>query len=429
MIEKDGINKKEEEKMRKNKREAGITLLALIITIIIIIILASITMNMAFGDNGLIQIARETKNDAEDSVSTQIDEMDGVIDTYMNSMAEGSNIPEPWHEDEEGNITNGIVTLQIGDYINYDCTDGAITKTYTSYESKNGYGDQTFSIEDYQYSWRILGVDGTGQLLLIAEDFVPPRTGGYTDATTGKKLYVIGSNKQETSDRTKNQTAYINVVDELNAICAIYGQGKGATGGRSITVEDINKVTGYNPNNVGVYDPKQTGNGIKYGEGGINEYEDTVTYYWEGDATPYVGASNGATGQVTGNHQYGFYWYDGTNWNSSPMSTTATTSSRKKIVSITGNYYNYYPNTLTNNKEGTVVGLDLTSTKYKMLFLNSNTSVTDSLSTYWLGNSHVYNNTSYLRYGIRCVYNGAVTGSILFGSHDYWGVCKKICVN
>ena len=47
--------------MRKNKREAGITLLALIITIIIIIILASITMNMAFGDNGLIQIARETK--------------------------------------------------------------------------------------------------------------------------------------------------------------------------------------------------------------------------------------------------------------------------------------------------------------------------------------------------------------------------------
>lgn len=42
------------------------------------------------------------------------------------------------------------------------------------------------------------------------------------------------------------------------------------------------------------------------------------------------------------------------------------------------------------------------------------------MSTYWLGNSHVYNNTSYLRYGIRCVYNGAVTGSILFGSHDYW---------
>ena len=43
---------------RSNKRETrekGITLLALVVAIIIIIILSAITINMAFGDNGLIK--------------------------------------------------------------------------------------------------------------------------------------------------------------------------------------------------------------------------------------------------------------------------------------------------------------------------------------------------------------------------------------
>ena len=50
------------------KGEKGITLLVLVITIIIIIILATVTINMALGDNGLINLARQTKNEAEDSI-------------------------------------------------------------------------------------------------------------------------------------------------------------------------------------------------------------------------------------------------------------------------------------------------------------------------------------------------------------------------
>ena len=47
--------------MLKNKSEQGITLVALVITIIIIIILATVAINFAFGNNGLIKRASDAK--------------------------------------------------------------------------------------------------------------------------------------------------------------------------------------------------------------------------------------------------------------------------------------------------------------------------------------------------------------------------------
>ena len=46
---------------RKILGETGITLLALVITIVIIIILATITINMALGDNGLVEKVKKSK--------------------------------------------------------------------------------------------------------------------------------------------------------------------------------------------------------------------------------------------------------------------------------------------------------------------------------------------------------------------------------
>ena len=44
------------------KSSFGITLIALVITIVILIILATITVNLAFGEGGIIQRAQESKN-------------------------------------------------------------------------------------------------------------------------------------------------------------------------------------------------------------------------------------------------------------------------------------------------------------------------------------------------------------------------------
>lgn len=184
-------------------------------------------------------------------------------------------------------------------------------------------------------------------------------------------------------------------------------------------MEDINKITGYNPNNVGVYDPNQTGTGTKYAVGALNEYENKVTYYWDGTNYPYYIATNGVTGNLTSSHNnslYGnsFYWYDSNSgWKSSQYTST---TNRQEITTLESNYYSYYPNTLTSSSSGTTVGIDTTSTAYKMLFTNSSTGAYTSGSgsttgfIYWLGSLYVYTNTDVINFGVRTAGNGNVAG-------------------
>ncbi len=279
------------------RKDTGITLMALVITILIIIILATVAINLAFGDNGLIKRAEDARDYyANDTAYT--DESLANMDAYISEMLKEN----AWRYDEEGNVTNGEVTLAIGDYVNYDCTTS--DAVYESLEENNGYGLQTFTASEYQYGWRVLGADEeTGELLLLAEDLVPLE-GGYTNPTSGRTEFYL-----------KGQSGVENGISELENICAIYGNGEGATGARSINVDDVNKITGYNPNNVGVYDPEQTGNGTKYGAGYLYEYGNRVTYYWDGTNYPYYRATNGLDGNLTENHNNGsfgnsFYWYD-----------------------------------------------------------------------------------------------------------------------
>ena len=132
--EKNAKNKNLKEKLELQAKSAkslksarGITLVALVITIIIIIILATITMNMAFGDNGLIKQAQLAKDMAANSVITEQEGMNSLMQEYANVMAEDSEIPDPeipfepqpTPEPEQGeteltedDITNGVIEIK-----------------------------------------------------------------------------------------------------------------------------------------------------------------------------------------------------------------------------------------------------------------------------------------------------------------------------
>ena len=65
------IQKKSEKEVQrkmktKNKRnylkETGITLIALVVTIVVLLILAGVSINALFGDNGIIEKAKEAQN-------------------------------------------------------------------------------------------------------------------------------------------------------------------------------------------------------------------------------------------------------------------------------------------------------------------------------------------------------------------------------
>ena len=127
----------------------------------------------------------------------------------------------------------------IGDYVNYDANSGLVTPlTYTTKESVTGHSTvSTYSSSD-TIKWRVLSVDkDSGKVELIA-------------ASNLKTLYL------------KGKEGYINSENILNDIGAIYGKGKGAVGGRSVNIGDIEKYSSYDPYTYNSY----------------KNYEETITY-------------------------------------------------------------------------------------------------------------------------------------------------------
>ena len=108
--------KLQDKSTKRLKNVQGITLVALVITIVIIIILATITMNMAFGDNGLITQAQKAKDMATNSVIAEQEGMNSLMGEFDNLIPfEPQPTPEPEQgetELTEDDTTNGVIEIK-----------------------------------------------------------------------------------------------------------------------------------------------------------------------------------------------------------------------------------------------------------------------------------------------------------------------------
>ena len=97
--------------MKKDvKTQKGITLVALVITIIIIIILSTVTINMAFGENGLIKKAQLAKDMTQNAITSEQEETNALMQEYANMMEEDGEITVP----EETPSTDGSYSEEEG---------------------------------------------------------------------------------------------------------------------------------------------------------------------------------------------------------------------------------------------------------------------------------------------------------------------------
>ena len=364
----------------KGRKEKGITLIALVITIIVLLILAGVVIATLTGDNGILGKAKtaKTTNDEEkakeqikiavmgsygkdgelnyDDLTKNLGQigikdlpneasyplevtLDGVSAT-IEANGEVNFTTSGGYTQTGDTITSPDgKTMKVGDYVNYDPTleANASDLTYTSTADKTGTNsDQEFNATTYKsagYGWRVLGVKN-GKIRLISEEFIGPGT--YTDSS--RTYYNL-----------TGQKGYINGIEELNKISGIFGHGKGAEKATSITVEDINGITGYNPETA------------KYSQGNWNEYGNKVTYTrGEGSALS-SSATNGKTWSGT---QDTFYYYD-----KASKTFKALTSGN---IQITSTYYEYEPTTLgTDRYAKPSQGVDENGTFneiYKMIF-------------------------------------------------------------
>lgn len=348
------------------KSSNGITLIALVVTIIVLLILAGISISMLSGNNSILQKAGEAKekteratiienaqtdilgqiaeNKGRDITKVQLanilnkyflsidaalipDEISSTNDLELTTQDEKYKIylsqiynttfeiePAKWiYTHDTQTVAKGTLTLNIGDYINYTAP------IESGYDSKN--------------KWRVLGAEN-GQLLLVSESNVT---------------------SSQTLQRSSGPEQWLSVLNDVGEKCA---DNIKTENGRCLTVEDINKITGYNPLNTGVNDPELTGTGIPYSDRKLDQYGNKVTFSLK-------------NGKV---------WYQGDLANTTETQSTYTTfkligktNDISEPYTIENTYYQYYPGTLTSNSSGEKVGIPTgnTSAIWNMLFYNT----------------------------------------------------------
>ncbi len=411
----------------------GITLIALVITIIILLILAGITISAITGDNGLInntglakeetEIANEREivekatiqamgnnkygNLEESGLQEQLDKETGegkteatdigdvikviFIDSNRNYVVDkdGNVRNMTWWEttDEDGNnyVTNGEVTLQIGDYITYNANDNG-EYTYTAEAEKTDVSsgeDRTFS-SNYETTWRVLGIEHgvDGDNLMII-----PATPIQSTESTGLSL--------------RGAIGYCYGIEEIENICEIYGYGTGAISVRSMTIEDMNEITGYDPTN--------TGDGTVFREGELGEYLNEVICTREENWKTTLQGKNGSTGTF---EYSAFVCYDESSKNCKWLAIGES-------ITLTSTFYGYYPTTLTESQTGEIKGISTSSREYSMLFSDN--------KNYWLASSYILGGGTFTETGctgLHAVSNGKVStgrGEYAYGALLYAG--------
>ena len=403
--------------MKKLKSKNGITLIALIITIIILLILAMVTINILINqgiighannavrgyevseEKELIALAYQhykmdkvNNKDAEltvDGATTEweADENTWYIEftkTHHNySLTENGDIAttgERWKKNSDGELVKGDMTLKVGDYVDYDHTRDAdgnlLTTSYTSYAKSNASADknngrssgytenQSFNISDYTGGWRVLGIKN-GQIELISSTGIKPDESGYKLRSYEGLVYGVG---------------------ELNAICSIYGKGKGAKEARSISVEDVNRITGYNP--------QLTDTGHPYNKGKISEYGNKVTYKKTNGGAACV-CSNGADEEWEG---YGLQYLDDQQCKGAQLQEGET----KTFINT------LYFYSIGDKSKGSIKGIEDLGSAYELLFGEN----------YWLASRLIACQKGYINYYMMDVWGKSIQQGLNYNGYS-----------
>ena len=255
--------------------------------------------------------------------------------------------------------TDGTCTdethLHVGDYVDYNPGNN---KPVTVGKSDTGYDtNQTYNV-DKSTTWRVLGMDDSGHVLL---------TSGSPIKKSESDPYFI----------MQGAESYINCVSTLNKVCSIYSSNLGEA--RSITVDDINRVVGITVADNKVY---KTNDSSKTNIDVVKCLGDSYTYR-------------------SGNYAPENY-----------MNDVYRTSVTRKKVGDQENYNSYgyeYDNLGVNQRI------------YNMLFAGTNSS-SNYAKSYWLASPGSFNGGSGAGFGPGVVDGGGVVcgSNGLFVSNGRW---------
>ena len=384
------------------KSKNGISLIVLVITVIVMVVLAGAII-LTLNNSGIIQKASDAVDKTNEATIKEVAQL-GWAEAYAEHGANQAKLEEGVKNALEKNNIN------VDEYAINVTTSGVTIKAKKDMWVKEGFtvvkGDKVLKIGEtinykagvssYTAGWKVLGADEEGNLLIMS-------AGDVSSKFLGDDTY---------SDIEKARQDWLNGPSLLDAECEPYGKGEGVVGvARSITVEDVNSVTGYDPETA------------KYGEGQLYQYGNVVTYSYsttENKTNPeYTSVVTGSTPKALSNaHTKGFYYYNEKTGTLEHITDLATGERGKAFAELTSNYYYYYAPDLstinaTDNKEA-----------FEMIFGTYDEDMGMYSSYYWLASPYVCTNPDAANFGLRFVEDGSVSNYSLWSSNgnSYYSV-------
>lgn len=215
-------------------------------------------------------------------------------------------------------VSKGNQSYEIGDYFEYDETNNETIEDITNVK------------------WKVMGVNSDGNLLILSASNVEKLTLGNEDNLEDSK------------------TDYIEGISKLDEIAKKYDKGVGALSARSITNQDINQLTGYDP--VTDYE----------------SYNSLTTYYWIDSKNPRYESMNNNSGTLKTSHKGKFIWYDLTYniWMTSEKYGKENLDNPSVITTLLSNVYSYENSKLDEETNVTNYLIEENSKKYNMIYLD-----------------------------------------------------------
>lgn len=307
------------------------------------------------------------ENDIPDEISNSSDiELTTKDEKYkimLSKIYSGNLYISKWvYDHTTQRVTKDNQSFQIGDYIKYDAPENT---GYTGVKK-----------------WRLLGEEN-GQILLISTDAV------YSETNKGSRYPGI--------KLSGDSSGLENAINELNRIGSLYMSPETADQGRSVNVNDINRITGYNALNC-YSDPNDLTKIGPCGDGST-KYGTIVTY----------SIKNGKV------------WYkfnDGTNiiereTNDSDFMLPGNSKNITEDTPLQASSFIYYAQTLGSFEESAVASSD----REKLNGLKSDSKEYDCLfnfnggSDYWLATQYVNTNSRPTWSLYRATMSGRVYGT------------------
>ena len=132
----------------KTKQEKGITLIALIITIVVLLVLAAVAISSIKND-GIISKAQDVTNKYNEAQTSE----KNMLDEYLNYLEPNGGTSGGWVQNGL-TVTDGTITLNVGDYVNYTSGVAAVAAGEPVPDT---------------VGWQVLGAED-GELLLISAE-------------------------------------------------------------------------------------------------------------------------------------------------------------------------------------------------------------------------------------------------------------------